>query len=211
MMDPRNSRVYRRFILAGLVLIGVLSVGTAGYWLIGERQPSFLDSLYMTVITISTIGYGEIIQLSDNPTGRVFTIFIALGGISVLFYIITNFTAFVIEGDLKDSFWRRKMEKMAKDFRDHYVVCGLGTVGTHIANELSATRRPYVIVDTDKGNLERLPDDFRNQVFIEGDATDDNALLKAGIERAKGLFAVTGDDNQNLVVCITARQLNPGL
>ena len=205
------THIYRRFIFAGLVLIGVLFVGTIGYWLVGAQQSSLLDSLYMTVITISTIGYGEIVDLADNPGGRVFTIFIALSGIGVLFYILTNITAFVLEGELKDSFWRKKMERMAKNLKDHHIVCGIGTVGVHIVNELDATKRPYVVVDIDRSNMERLPNGSESHVFIEGDATDNNTLLKAGIERAKGLFAVTDDDNQNLVVCLTAKQLNPGV
>ena len=209
MINGIHPQIYRKFILAGMALATILVIGTIGYWFIGEKQYSFLDSFYMTIITISTIGYGEIIHLSGNPTGRVFTIFIALSGIGILFYIITNFTAFVVEGELKDSFWRKKMEKMAKNFKDHYIVCGIGIVGVHIVNELYATKRPYVVVDISRNNIEKLSETLRAEVFIEDDATDNNALLKAGIEKAKGLFAVTGDDNQNLVICLTAKQLNP--
>lgn len=205
------NNIYKRFTSAGIALVVILSVGTMGYWFVGGKQHPFLDCLYMTVITISTIGYGEIIDLSGNPAGKVFTIFIALSGIGILFYIITNLTAFVVEGELKDSFWRKKMEKMADNLKDHYVVCGIGTVGVHIVKELYATQRPYAMVDIDKNSLERLPETFRNQVFIEGDATDNDALSKAGIAKAKGLFAVTGDDNRNLVICLTAKQLNPDI
>jgi voltage-gated potassium channel len=201
--------MHKKFIFAGIALGAIVAIGTIGYWLIGGREYSFLDSLYMTVITISTIGYGEIIRLSDNPVGRLFTIFIALSGIGILFYIITNLTAFVVEGELKDSFRRRKMEKIARNYKDHYIVCGIGIVGAHIIHELYATGRPYIIVDISRDNLEKHADAIPADVFIEDDATDDNTLLKAGIMKAKGLFAVTGDDNQNLVICLSAKQLKP--
>ena len=199
----------KKFIFAGIALGAVLSVGTIGYWFIGDKHHSLLDSLYMTIITISTIGYGEIISLTGNPGGRLFTIFVALSGIGVLFYMLTNFTAFVVEGELKDSFWRRKMEKMAGNLEDHFIVCGAGSVGAHIVNELDATKRPYVIVDVDKSNIEKLSKALRSQIIIEDDATDNSTLLRAGIDKAIGLFAVTGDDNQNLVICLTAKQLKP--
>jgi len=203
------TQIHKKFIISGVGLVAILFIGTIGYWFIGGRQYSLLDCLYMTTITISTIGYREVIDLSNNPAGRVFTIFIALSGIGILFYIITNFTAFVVEGELKDTFWRKKMEKMAKNFNDHFIVCGIGNVGMHIVNELFATKRPYVLVDIDKNSIDKLSEELRNQAFIETDVTHDSGLLKAGIKKAKGLFAVTGDDVHNLVICLTAKQLNP--
>ena len=205
------SGTYRKFIWAGVILIAIILIGTVGYWFIGGRQYSFVDTLYMTIITISTIGFGEIIDLSGNTAGRIFTIFIAISGVGVLLYFVTNLTALVVEGKLTESFRRRRMEKTAGNSRDHYIVCGLGSVGFYILNELRATKKPYVIVDANKKNIERSLELLKDEVFIEGDATDSDTLLKAGIEKAKGLFAVTGDDNQNLVVSLTAKQLNPNL
>jgi voltage-gated potassium channel len=206
-----SSETYRKFIWSGAILIAIILIGTVGYWFIGGRQYSFVDTLYMTIITISTIGFGEIINLSGNAVGRIFTIFIAISGVGVLLYVVTNLTALVVEGELSESFRRRRMEKTAGNSRDHYIVCGLGSVGFYIVSELYATKRPHVIVDADKKNIERSLESLQNEVFIEGDATDSVTLLKAGIEKAKGLFAVTGDDNQNLVVSLTAKQLNPNL
>lgn len=203
------SQVYRKFIIAAIALAVVLVTGTAGYYVVGGQRYSLLDCLYMTVITISTIGFGEIIDLSASPAGRVFTIFIALSGVGVLFYIITNFTAFVVEGELKESFRRRKMEKLAQHYKDHFIVCGIGSVGLNIVHELNATHRPFIIVDINKENIDRYLEMNQGQVYIDRDATDNNSLLLAGIDRARGVFAVTGDDNQNLVISLTARQLNP--
>jgi len=104
-------RIYQRFKWPVAILIAVLVIGTIGYRFIGGEQYSFLDTFYMTLITISTIGFGEVVDLSANPVGRAFTIFIAISGIGVLFYIVTNLTALVVEGELTKSFRRRKMEK----------------------------------------------------------------------------------------------------
>jgi voltage-gated potassium channel len=202
---------YRKFIWAGVILLAIILIGTVGYWFIGGRQYSFVDTLYMTIITISTIGFGEIIDLTGNTAGRIFTMFIAISGIGVLLYCVTNLTALVVEGKLTESFRRRRMEKIASNLRDHYIVCGLGSAGLYIVDELHAIKNPHVLVDADRKNIERYLELFQDEVFIEGDATDSDTLLKAGIERAKGLFAVTGDDNENLVISLTAKQLNPNL
>jgi voltage-gated potassium channel len=210
-MINMSSQIYRRFIWSGVILVIIIAIGTVGYWFIGGREHSFLDALYMTVITISTIGFSEVIDLTGNPAGRAFTIFIAVAGVGVLMYVVTNITALIVEGELRETFRRRRMEKMASRSKDHYIVCGIGSVGSYIINELHSTGRPYVILDTNKENIESASELLKNEILIEGDATDSKTLLKAGIEKAKGLFAVTGDDNENLVITLTAKQLNSEL
>jgi voltage-gated potassium channel len=163
----------------------------------------------MTVITITTIGFSEVIDLTGNPAGRIFTMFIAVSGIGVVGYAATNFTVLLVEGQLTNSFKRRHMENIAKNSKGHYIVCGAGTTGLHIMGELISTKRELIIVDTDKNRLEKLTTVYKNAVYIEGNPTDNETLLKAGIKQAKGMFAVSGDDNVNLVVSLTARQLNP--
>jgi voltage-gated potassium channel len=202
-------RVRRRFIWCSAFLLAIILIGTIGYWFIGGRQYSFVDTLYMTVITVATIGFGEIIDLSGNPGGRLFTIFIAISGIGALTYFVTNLTGLVVEGELTESFRRRRMEKLVNNYAGHFIVCGLGAIGSYIAGELYGTGRPYVIVDADKEVVEKALQSLPDQIVLEGDATNNDTLLKAGIERAKGLFAVTGDDNQNLVISLTAKQVNP--
>lgn len=211
MSNNISSEIYKKFLWAGISLVLVLVIGTVGYWFVGRGQYSLLDCLYMTVITIATIGYGEIIDMSGNPAGRGFTIFIALFGIGTLTYILSNFTAFIVEGELNETFRRRKMEKIIKKFKDHYIVCGIEGVGFHIVRELYDTKRPHVIVDIDRKKIEKVLETFQERVYIEGDATDSDTLLKAGIMEAKGLFAVSGDDSQNLVISLTAKQLNPNI
>lgn len=205
------SQIYTKFVRTGIFLAVVLSAGTAGYWFIGGRHYSLVDCLYMTFITITTIGYGEIIDMSGNPAGRIFTIFIAVSGISIATYILSNLTAFMVEGELSKAFRRRKMEKMIKKLRDHYIVCGVDGVGFYILSELAGTKRPHVMVDIGREAIEKVLETFPDGIFIEGDATDSDTLSAAGITEAKGLFAITGDDNQNLVISLTAKQLNPNV
>ena len=208
-MMAMSPRVRRRFIWCSVFLLAIILIGTVGYWFIGGRQYSFMDTLYMTVITILTIGFTEVIDLSGNPGGRAFTIFIAISGIGITMYVITNLIGLVVEGELTESFRRRRMEKTVNNYRHHFIVCGLGAIGSYIAGELYGTRRPYVVVDADKEVVEKALQSLPDQIVLEGDATNNDTLIKAGIERAAGLFAVTGDDNQNLVISLTAKQVNP--
>jgi voltage-gated potassium channel len=201
----------RRLVWCGIALLGILLIGTGGYWFLGKAQYSLIDSIYMTVITITTIGFTEIIDMSNSPAGRIFTIFVALSGIGVMGYAATNLTALVVEGQLTNSWKRRQMEKIVKNARRHYIVCGHGTEAYYVINELYATKREQVIVDTNKDALQKLQTAFKNLVYVEGDPTDDNTLLQAGVVKSAGLFAVTGDDNRNLVICLTAKQLNNDL
>jgi voltage-gated potassium channel len=199
----------KKYIWSGILLAAIIVIGTIGYWLIGGGKFALFDCLYMTVITIATIGYGEVIDIAGNIGARAFTMFIAIAGIGVLAYLVTNFTALIVEGELTKSFRRRRMEKIAGKARDHYIICGVGWAGLHIINELRETKRPHVIIDINRSKIDKSLETMSDEVFIEGDATDNDTLLKAGIEKASGIFAVTGDDNQNLVISLTARQLNP--
>jgi voltage-gated potassium channel len=203
--------MYKKYIWCVIILAVIIIIGSIGYWLISGGGYSFFDYIYMTIITITTIGFSEVIDLAGNTGGRIFTVFIALSGIGVLAYIITNVTATIVEGQLTKSFRRRRMEKIARKANGHYIVCGMGWAGHHIVRELRETKRPHVIIDIDANKIDKSLETLSGEVFIEGDATDNNTLIKAGIEKASGLFAVTPDDNQNLVICFSARQLSPGL
>ena len=191
--------------------MSVLLTGTVGYSIISQGSSTLIDCLYMTLTTITTIGFGEIVDLSSSPQGRIFTMLLALCGIGIITYTLSNLTAFIVEGSLNEAFLRRKMEKTIRKLSDHFIVCGVEGVGHYIINELYETRRPHVIVDTSKQIIDKFLHDYHEDFFIVGDATDNDTLLEAGIMKASGLFAVTGDDNNNLVISITAKQLNPSL
>ncbi|MEO5358311.1 MAG: NAD-binding protein [Nitrospirae bacterium YQR-1] len=205
------THYYEKFLLGIIPLFFISIIGTIGYWYIGNKNYSFIDCFYMTFSTIATIGFGEIIDMSHKPYGRVFTIFLALTGIGTMSYLLSNFTAFIIEGDLKEAYWINKMENKIKKLSNHYIVCGAEGNGFYIVDELNATARPSILVDIDKKKIDRVLELCPAQLYIQGDASDNNVLLHAGIERAKGLFAAAGDDNLDLVICLSARQLNPDI
>lgn len=199
------SARYRLLVVAAAVL-GALAAGTAGYRLL--EGWSLFDSLYMTVITLATVGYGETHPLS--MAGRVFAIFLIMGGIGVMTYAFTSITSIVVEGELSALFARRRMEKDIAGMTGHYIVCGAGHAGGVICSELQKTGRPFVLVDRDKEQLERQVRRLGEKArFIEGDATQDETLKKAGIERAAGIFAVLSTDQDNAFVALTAKGLNP--
>ena len=193
----------KKLILTISILIAVLLFGTFGYIVI--EKWSFFDALYMTVITLATVGYGEIHPLSF--AGRVFTIFLILSGISILLYTVSFITSFFIEGELRQIFRRKKMLKQISQLKNHYIVCGTGRIGSHIISELAKTNRKFVIIERNKDLL----DNYSNYLYINGDATDENILKQAGIENAAGLFASLSTDEENIFLIITAREINSNM
>jgi len=190
-------------------MVAILAIGTAGYRMIGGEKYSLLDCFYMTFITIATIGYGEIVDLSEHPGGRVFTMVIAVGGIAVMTYMTSIVTAFLIEGHISEALWRRRMEKHIHKLNNHYIICGIGRVGRNVAHELEATKRVYVVIDEDMNSINTHLEKHPSQMYIHGDGSDDELLQRCHIETARGVFAVTGDDSKNLMISLTAKQLNP--
>jgi voltage-gated potassium channel len=206
-----SPRLKISFIASGLTLVGITIVGTVGYRYIGGPQYSLIDCFYMTFLTVATIGFGEIIDLSNNPAGRLFTVFIGLIGIGAFSYLLSTTTAFILEGDMNLALRRRRMTKQIDRLRDHYIICGVGRVGGNVAHELAVTERQFVAIDEDPRVLERFEEKFPEHLYLLGDGSDDETLIAAGIQHAAGVFAVTGDDNRNIVISLTARQLNPTL
>ena len=202
-------RLYAGLLWSVVIMVVILAIGTTGYRMIGGEKYSLLDCFYMTFITIATIGYGEIVDLSEHPGGRVFTMIIALGGIAVMTYLTSIVTAFLVEGHISEALWRRSMEKRIRKLDNHYIICGIGRVGRNVANELDATERTYVVIDEDMNSINVQLEKHPDQMYIHGDGSDDDILQKAHIETARGVFAVTGDDSKNLMISLTAKQLNP--
>jgi voltage-gated potassium channel len=163
----------------------------------------------MTFITVTTIGYVESVDVTNYEYGKLFTIFIGLTGIGVLGYVLSTVTAFMLEGEFNEVRRRNKMEKKIAQLKGHYIVCGMGQIGSNIAHELAITGRHFVMVDMNKANLEQYVAQHPAQLYVLGDATDNEVLLAAGIKHAVGIFAVAYEDNQNLVISLSAKQLNP--
>jgi voltage-gated potassium channel len=186
-------------------LVALLVIGSLGFvWLEGWN---FLDSLYMTVTTLATVGYGEVHPLSR--VGRIYNMLLILTGMGVLLYIVGSLARVVIEGELQAILGRHKLTKHIAKLKNHYIICGFGRIGEIIARHLSGRGLPLVVVESNPALLTRL--ETGGHYFINGDATRDEVLLEAGIERAKGLVAVVGSDASNVYIVLTARSLNPRL
>ena len=202
------QRLRKRFEKPLLVLAALHVVGTLGYKALGGPEDTWLDALYMTFITIATIGYAEVITLDENPAGRVFTMVIGFAGIATTWYIFSTMTAFIVEGELNVALRRRRMLKAIQKLSGHYIVCGIGRVGTNVAQELALTGRPYVIVDIAQQKIDSFRERYPDSLWLHGDAAEDQILSDGGIARAAGVFAITGDDAKNLVITLSAKQLN---
>lgn len=208
--DPGELRRLRdRVLLAVVALAVVYVVGIIGYRLVGGPGHSWLDALYMTTITLTTTGYGEVIPISDNPPAQVFTIVLLLFGATGVVYFASVITAFFVEGDITEGFRRRRMQRAIDDLRDHHIVCGAGQAGLAVLQELRETGRPTVLIEHDGPNVERLRDQWPDLPVVPGDFTDDATLLAAGIQRASGIVFCADNDKDSLVGTVTARQLNP--
>jgi voltage-gated potassium channel len=201
------KRLQRIFLLIAAIIL----IGTIGFKIIGGSKTSFLDALYMTAITISTVGYGDVIGLDDKPFGKLFTILFIFAGAGTVAYLLTSLAAYIIGGELRRVFRRRNMEKRIEKMKNHYIVCGIGMVGLYIVKELYQTRRHVVAIDMHEGVMESLRAQSINVDMMVGDATENEILDRAMIHRAKGLFATTNSDNDNVVIVLTAKQLNPSL
>lgn len=198
-----TGRGYRLFFALCFLLI-IISVGTIGYHLM--EGWSFLDSLYMTVITLATVGYGEIHPLSAG--GRVFTIFLIFSSVGTMGYAIASLTKFIVEGEFNQLIRGRRMSNQIANMKDHIILCGAGPTGMYIAEELSKTNTPFVLIERNPETLKHVIAMIGDMPYIMGDAAHDDTLLQAGIERAKGLIAVLGEDKDNVFIVLSARSLN---
>ena len=204
--DNAISSAGFRSIVRGVVLLSlVLLLGTAGYMVI-EGWP-LLESFYMTVITITTVGYGEVGTVSEP--GRVFTVFLIFAGMGIMAYTLGIVAQIMVEFQVRDLIGRRKLGLKLKNIKDHYILCGYGRIGVVIAHELKSNGIPMMVIDQDPQSKEKL----RQQEipYIIDDATSEEVLIEAGIMRAKGLVTVVLSDADNLFITMTARGLNKDL
>jgi len=210
-MDVLTSRMIKA---ATAVLIAV-ATGTFGFWLLAPEPTSLFSCFYMTIISLSTTGYGEVIPLNDE--GRLFASLLIVFGMGTLIYLGSTIVAFVVEADLHKIRRRKKMIKALSPLRDHVIVCGAGTTGSRIAAELLDTHTPFILLDIAEDSLASFRDSHRTHsrfddlLELQGDATDDPVLQQAGILRARGLIAALRSDKDNLYLTLSARQINPAL
>ncbi len=193
----------KRLFLTAILFSMFLAVGTIGYVVI-EGWPPF-ESFYMTIITLSTVGFGEIKNLST--AGRIFTSFLIFGGIGTACYGFTLLTEAIVSGQLGEALGEKKNRTSVSKLRDHFIVCGFGKIGKKICKLLTLEGKPFVVIENNLDRILEIKD--RNYLFVRGDATEKEILEIARIFHAKGLFATLGDESKNVFIGIIAKKLNP--
>jgi voltage-gated potassium channel len=201
-VDIRRRRHVLRSVGLGLAVIGV---GTIGYMLIEEQ--TFINAFYMTAITVTTVGFREAFPLS--PEGQAFTVLLAFGGVSVILLIASEFARTIIDTDISRMIGLRRDLTMIKKMRDHIVVCGYGRMGRAVVEVLRERKIDFAVVELDSDRFNELSE--AHLPAVRGDATNENVLRDAGIDRAKTLIACLADDAHNVYSVLIARQLNPSI
>jgi len=200
-----NSETGRRVTVLLILFILLTGFGTGGYMLV--QNYTFIEALYMTVITLSTVGFSEVHPLDNN--GKIFTVILILLGVSFVAFSLAYFSQILLDGNLLEAYRRHKLKKKLDQLENHYIVCGYGEMGRIIAEELHKHKVPIVIIETDESVLGLLRE--RNFLHLGADATDENNLIAAGILRARGLVSVVNKDSENVFIVLTARDLNKDL
>ena len=202
-MSLMNGRIVRRLLLIAALLALIMCIGTAGFRLI--EGYSLFDAFYMTLITITTVGYQEIHPLSH--TGRIFNSFLILIGVSAMFCAVGAMTQTIIELELQDRLGKRRKKRAIMQMKDHYVVCGFGRVGRNAAFELQRAGAKFLVIDRNEQRVERA--NQAGMLAILADATRDDSLREAGVERARGFIAALATDADNVFLILSVKTLNP--
>ena len=205
--------IRRRLLYAILALTAMTAIAVTGYQVLGGPSVTFLQSLYMAVITLAGVGYGEIIDTSHNPPLRIFNMFVVAVGVMITVYVFSVVTAFLVEGEIRNLFWRRTMQKRIQELKDHYIVCGLGDTGRYAVEEFHRTNTPFMVIENHEDNITRFKEHesgrYKEILYVIGDATEESVLDAAGLDRAKCVIAAVASDKDNLVTTVMVRQKNP--
>lgn len=196
---------FRRLFPAIIFLAAIAVIGVLGYAFI--EKWTLLDSVYMVVTTLFTVGFGEVHPLS--PAGKIFTMFIIVGGVGSAIYAAGQVVEIIVAGEMTGYRKRRSMDRKIREMTDHYIICGFGRVGHQVAQVFLTRQVPFVVIDPKKESLDEL--EAKGVPVLIGDATDDAVLMAAGIDCARGLIACSDSDVANVYITLSARQLNAGL
>lgn len=207
---PEMNDITKKLKQIGFTIAAIIIVGTIGFKFIGGSKVSILTALYMTAMTVTTVGYDDVVGL-NTPFAKLFAVVYMCLSTGTILYLFTTLSAYVVEGELKRIFQRKSMERRVARMKDHYIICGIGMVGMYIVHELYHTKRPQIVVDVDDTRVDMLKEHGFNINMVVGDATENEVLERAKIKNAHGLFATTNSDNDNIVIILTAKQLNPQL
>ncbi|MEM1009885.1 MAG: potassium channel protein, partial [Myxococcota bacterium] len=211
--DPQSPTrtMWSRLRNATLAMMILLGFGTQGYYIIGQGEWTWFDSFYMTVVTISTVGFGEVIPIHHSLWGRPFTVVLLLSSMWINYYFISTLTTVFLGREFQELWWRRNMDQTTKKQSDHIIVCGAGETGIHVIRELLESSRGIVVIDDKIERIKHLQDLYRPFPAVVGDATEESILEKAGVHRAYGLVSLIPSDKDNLYITLSARRLNPRL
>ena len=208
---PKHSltRYYlQELAFPAALLVIVFVFGTLGFFIVGEGRWSLFDCAYMTSITLTTVGYGEILP-DFGTSGRSFAMVLMWAGMGVALYAVSTITGFVVERKFSHILRERKMEKRIAALKNHFIVCGGGHTAINVLRELIASKRSCVYIEMKPERIEWITNQFEDLHFIQGDATEEDVLLRAGIERASGILAALGEDSHNLLITVQARLHQP--
>ena len=204
------NALIRRMLAALAVIITLVGVGSTGFFILGHGRWKFFECVYMTVITLSTVGFGELSHMGEVPGARGLTIALIVSGVGALAYVQGNLTALLVEGVIGQALRRNRMRKQIAALRGHILVAGAGSTGKHVLEELIATQTPFVVIDRNEPHLQRLSEEMCDgkMLYVHGDATDDHLLVAAGVKVARGVVAALTHDKDNLFVTLSVRSLN---
>jgi voltage-gated potassium channel len=205
------SPTFKRLLYGLMAILVVVFGGGVGYWAIGDGRWPLSDCLYMTVITVTTVGYDEVLHgMADVHYARAFTVLLLIFGTGSIVFFASTVTAFIIEGDLKNVLFAQRLKKRMKRMKDHVVVCGAGSTGRNVIEELLTTGVPVVAIDMRETELKEIAEKHPKAEFsyIVGDATDDDIIAQANLANARGLVAALSSDKDNLYLTVSARQLS---
>lgn len=195
----------KKFLNSVIFLVAILTFGTVGYMTI--EGSSITDGLFMTVITITTVGYREAVHLS--PTGKMFTMVLIFFGVGFVLYVFSQVTETIVEGGIRNMLDQIKYKKKVANLKNHFIVCGFGRIGKVICKILNENNRPFIVIERNPEEIPLIVD--MGYLVFEGEGSDDDVLIKAGVEKAKGLIAVAASDASNVYIALSARGLNPDL
>ncbi|WP_425077586.1 potassium channel family protein [Psychroserpens sp. S379A] len=201
-MNPLIKFFRTKIYTAVFLLLLLLAIGVIGFKVMSDY--SWVDALYMTVITITTVGFGEVQPLDDNT--KIFTIFLILASVIILGYAITVITEYILSKNDLEELKQKEMQKKIDSFKNHIIICGYGRNGKQAARKLNAYNKPFVIIEKNKEIIEKYQEE--NLPFVFGNANEDETLIEAGVERASTLISALPNDADNLFVVLSARQIN---
>ncbi len=205
-----DRALVHQLVFPALLLMVVFISGTVGFFILGAGKWSLFNCAYMTSITLTTVGYGEILE-DFGTKGRLFAMVLMWSGMGVALYAVSTITGFVVERKFSRILRERKMEKSIAALKNHFIVCGGGHTAVHVLRELIASKRPCVSIELKPERIEWIANQFLGHYFIQGDATEEEVLRRAGIERASGMLAVLAEDSSNLLITVQARYINPDI